>query len=155
METNKDIEKEMEKERKQMGKDSPRKLGISIQYGGPDEPDLIVMTMERADRNGYVSRQFIPEEAVQFACDIGMKTQNDPRTAGIAIEGEDGKIEMVALSPEGAALLAENMTRMSIKAIHLNEEKGFILKDEYKGKKSFIYKSVEKGTDMKDALYRK
>lgn len=153
--TNKDIEKEMEKEREQMGKNNARKLGISIQYGGPDEPNFIVMTMEREDRNGSVSRQFIPEEALQFANDIGMKTQNDPRTAGIAIQGEDGKIEMVALPPEGAMLLAENMTRMAIKAIHLNEEKGFILKDEYKGKKPFIYKSFEKGACTKDALFRK
>lgn len=154
METNKDIEKEMEKEREQMGKDGVRQLGISIQYGGPDEPNFIVMTMEREDRNGYVSSKFIPEEALQFAHDIGMKTQNDPRTAGIAIEREDGEAEMVALPPEGAMLFAENMMRMAVKAIHLNEEKGFVLKDEYKRKKSFIYKDVAKGTFTKDALFR-
>lgn len=154
METNKDIEKEMEEERKRMGKNNARKLGVSIQYGGPDEPNFIVMTMEREDKNA-VLHQFIPEEALQFANDIGMKTQNDPRTAGIAIEGEDGKIEMVALPPEGAMLLADNMTRMAIRAMYLNEEKGFILKDEYKRKKSFIYKSVEKGKFTKDTLFRK
>jgi len=162
METNKDIEKEMEEERKHMGKDGARKLGISIQYGGPDEPNFIVMTMEREDRNGSVSRQFIPEEAAQFAYDIGTKTQNDPRTAGIAIEGEGDKIEMVALPPEGAMLFAENMMRMALRAIQLNKEKGFILKDEYKGKKPFIYKDVsnskmlsKKGTFTKDMLFRK
>jgi hypothetical protein len=163
MTTNKDIEKEMEKERRRMGKEGVRQLGISIQYGDPDEPNLIVMSIEREDRNGFVSRQFIPEEAMQFAQDLGMKTYNDPKTAGIAIEREDGKIEMVALPPEGAMQLAENMMGMAMKARHLNEEKGFILKDEYKGKKPFVYKDVDdskmllkKGTFKKDrALFRK
>jgi hypothetical protein len=155
MTTNKDIEKEMENERGQIGKEGARQLGVSIQYGDPDEPNFIVMTMEREDRNGSVSRQFIPEEAMEFAYDMGMKTKNDPRTAGIAIEREDGEIEMVALPPEGAMQLAENMMRMAMKAIHLNEEKGFILKDEYKGRKSFIYKDVEKGSFNIDELFRK
>ena len=152
MTTNKNIEKEMEKERRQMGKKGVRQLGVSIQYGDSDEPNLIVMTMEREDRNGFVSRQFIPEEAMEFAYDLGMKTQNDPKTAGIAIERQDGGIEMVALPPEGAMQLAENMMGMAMKARHLNEEKGFILKDEYKGKKPFIYKDVEKGTFGKDRV---
>jgi hypothetical protein len=155
METNKDIEKEMEKERRQIGKDGVRQLGVSIQCGDSDEPNFIVMTMEREDRNGSVSRQFIPEEAMQFAYDIGMKTKNDPRTVGIGIERKDGEIEMVALPPEGAMQLAENMMRMAMKAIHLNEEKGFILKDEYKGRKSFIYKDVKNGIFPKDVLFRK
>jgi hypothetical protein len=146
MVTNKDIEKEMEKERRQMSKEGIRQLGVSIQYGDPDEPNFIVMSMEREDRNGFVSRQFIPEEAMEFAYDLGMKTKNDPKTAGIAIERQDGGIEMVALPPVGAMQLAENMMGMAMKAIHLNEEKGFILKDEYKGKKPFIYKDMKKGT---------
>src|SRR3990167_10725903 len=125
MTTNKDIEKEIENERRQMGLKDVRQLGVSIQYGATDEPNLIVMTMEREDRNGFTSRQFIPEEAMEFAYDLGMKTQNDPRTAGIAIEREDGEIEMVALPPEGAMRLAEHMMGMAMKARHLNEEKGF------------------------------
>ena len=137
------IEKEMEKERRQIGKEGVRQLGVSIQYGDPDEPNLIVMTMEREDRDGFVSRQFIPEEAIEFAYDLGMKTQNDPKTAGIAIERQDGEIEMVVLPPEGAIQLAENMMGMAMKARQLNEEKGFILKDQYKGKKPFIYKDVK------------
>jgi len=156
MAANKDIEKEMEKERRRMGKDGVRQLGLSIQYGDPDEPNLIVMSMEREDRNGFVSRQFIPEEAAEFAYDLGMKTQNDPKTAGIAIERQDGEVEMVALPPEGAMQLAENMMGMAMKAIQLNEEKGFILKDQYKGRKPFIYKDIEKGTFKKDrALFRR
>jgi hypothetical protein len=156
MTTNKDIEKEMEKERRQMGKEGVRQLGVSIQYGDLDEPNLIVMSMEREDRNGFVSRQFIPEEAMQFAYDMGMKTQNDPKTAGIAIEREDGEIEMVALPPEGTMRLAENMMGMAMKAKQLNEEKGFILKDQYKGRRPFIYKDVKKGTFKKDlSLLRK
>lgn len=154
MVTNQDIEKEMEKERRQMGKKGVRQLGISIQYGNLYEPNYIVMTMEREDRNGFVSRQFIPEEAEQFAYDLGMKTQSDPKTAGIAIEGEDGEIEMVALPPEGAIQLAENMMMMANKARYLNEEKGFILKDEYKGHKPFVYKDVKKRT-LKKRLNRK
>lgn len=146
MTTNKDIEKEMEKERRRIGKDDVRQLGVSIQYGDPDEPNLLVMSIEREDRKGFVSRQFVPEEAMQFAYDLGMKTQNDPKTAGIAIERQDGKIEMVTLLPEYAIQLAENMMGMAMKARQLNEEKGFILKDQYKGKKPFIYKDVKKGT---------
>lgn len=153
MTTNKDIEKEMEKERRLMIKEGVRQLGVSIQYGDPDEPNMIVMSIEREDRNGFASRQFIPEEAAEFAYDLGMKTQNDPKTAGIAIEREDGEMEMVALPPEGAMQLAENMMMMANKAIHLNEEKGFILKDEYKGKKPFIYKDVKKGTFGKDQAF--
>lgn len=143
MTTNKDIEKEIEKERRQMSKDGVRQLGVSIQYGDPDEPNLIVMSMEREDRNGFVSRQFIPEEAAEFAYDLGMKTQNDPKTAGIAIERQDGEIEMVALPPQGAMQLAENMMGMAMKARQLNEEKGFILKDQYKGRKPFIYEDID------------
>ena len=149
MTTSKDIEKEMEEERRRIGQDGIRQLGISIQYGGPDEPNLIVMTMEREDRNGFVSRQFIPEEAIEFAYDLGTKTQNNPKTAGIAIQRDDDEIEMVALPPEGAIQLAENMMGMAMKAAHLNEEKGFILKDKYKGRKPFIYKDVKKGTFKK------
>lgn len=156
MTTSKDIEKEMEKERKRMGKEGVRQLGVSIQYGDLDEPNLIVMSIEREDRKGFVSRQFIPEEAMEFAHDLGMKTQNDPKTAGIALERQDGKIEMVALPPEGAMQLAENMMGMAMKARQLNVEKGFILKDQYKGRKPFIYKDVEKGTFGKDReLFRK
>lgn len=155
MTTNKDIEKEMENERRQMGKKGVRQLGLSIQYGDPDEPNLIVMSMEREDRNGFISSQFIPEEAIQFAYDIGMKIQNDPKAAGIALEREDGEIEMVVLPPEDAMRLAENMMGMAMKARSLNVEKGFILKDEYKEKKPFVYKDVEKGTFEKDrALFR-
>lgn len=150
MTTNKDIEKEMEKERIQMSKEGVRQLGVSIQYGDPDEPNLIVMTMEREDRNGFVSRQFIPEEAAEFAYDLGMKTQNDPKMAGIAIERQDGEIEMVALPPQGAVQLAENMMGMAMKARQLNDEKGFILKDEYKGKKPFIYKDVKNSKVLSD-----
>lgn len=153
MTTNKDIEKEMEKERRHIGKEGVRQLGLSIQYGAPDEPNLIVMSMEREDRNGFVSRQFIPEEAAEFAYDLGMKTQNDPKTAGIAIERQDGEIEMVALPPQGAMQLAENMMGMAMKARQLNEEKGFILKDQYKGKKPFVYKDVKKGTFGKDRVH--
>lgn len=150
MTINKDIEKEMEKERIQMSKEGVRQLGVSIQYGDPDEPNLIVMTMEREDRNGFVSRQFIPEEAAEFAYDLGMKTQNDPKMAGIAIERQDGEIEMVALPPQGAMQLAENMMGMAMKARQLNDEKGFILKDEYKGKKPFIYKDVKNSKVLSD-----
>lgn len=156
MTANKDIEKEMENERRRMGKEGVRQLGVSIQYGGPDKPNLIVMSIEREDRNGFVSRQFFPEEAMEFAYDLGMKTQNDPKTAGIAIERQDGEIEMVALPPEGAMQLAENMMVMAMKARQLNEEKGFILKDEYKGKKPFVYKDVKKGTFKKNrALFKR
>ncbi len=80
MTINKDIEKEMENERKRMGKEGVRQLGVSIQYGDPDEPNLVVMSIEREDRNGFVSRQFIPEDAMEFAYDLGDKTQKDPRT---------------------------------------------------------------------------
>jgi hypothetical protein len=155
MTTNKDIEKEMEKERRHMSKEGVRQLGVSIQYGDPDEPNLIVMSIEREDRNGFVSRQFIPEEAMQFAYDLGMRTQNDPKTAGIAIEREDGKIEMVALPPKGAMQLAENMMMMANKARHLNEEKGFILKDQYKGRKSFVYKDVDNSKMLSERGLRK
>ncbi len=139
MTINKDIEKEMENERKRMGKEGVRQLGVSIQYGDPDEPNLVVMSIEREDRNGFVSRQFIPEDAMEFAYDLGDKTQKDPRTAGIALERKDGEIEMVALPPEGAMQLAENMMGMAVKARQLNVEKGFILKEEYKGRKPFVY----------------
>ena len=144
MATNKDIEKEMEKERRQTSKKKVRQLGVSIQYGSLDEPNLILMSIEREDGNGFVSRKFVPEEAIEFAYDLGMKTQNDPKMAGIAIEREDGKIEMVALPPESAIQLAENMMGMATKASILNEEKGFILKEQYKGKKPFIYKDINK-----------
>ena len=150
MAINKDIEKEMEKERRQMGKNGVRQLGVSIQYGSTDEPNLIVMSIEREDRNGFVLRQFIPEDAAEFAYDLGMKTQNDHKTAGIAIEREDGGVEMVVLPPEGAMQFAENMMGMAMKAIHYNEEKGFILKEQYKGRKPFIYKDVKKGTFTKE-----
>ncbi len=146
MVTNDDIEKEIDDERKQMSQNGVRQLGISIDYGSPDEPNLIKMTMEREDRNGFVSRQFTPEEAMEFAYDIGMKTQNDPKVAGIAMERDDGKVEMVALPPDYASQFAEGMMRMAMKAQHLNKEKGFIIKDEFKRKKPFIYKDVEKGT---------
>ncbi len=149
MTINKDIEKEMENERKRMGKEGVRQLGVSIQYGDPDEPNLIVMSIEREDRNGFVLRQFIPEDAMEFAYDLGDKTQKDPRTAGIALERKDGEIEMVALPPEGAMQLAENMMGMAVKARQLNVEKGFILKEQYKGRKPFVYKDVEKGTFKK------
>ena len=123
-----------------------RKLGLKIDYGTPDEPAIVVMIMERKDGKGVVTREFIPEQAMQFAYDLGTKTQNDPKTAGIAIERDDGGIEMVALPPDGAMQLAQGMMQMANKAKMLNEEKGFILKDEFKNKKPFVYKNVRKGT---------
>lgn len=123
-----------------------RKLGLKIEYGDPDEPSSVIMAIERKDGKGLVTREFIPEQAMEFAYDLRIKTQNDPKTAGIAIEREDGGIEMIALPPDGALQLAEGMMQMAMKAKRLNEEKGFILKEEYRGKKPFIYKDVKKGT---------
>jgi hypothetical protein len=123
-----------------------RRLGLKLEYGSPDEPASIIMAIDRKDGKGIAIREFIPEDAMQFAYDLGTKTESDPKTAGIAIEREDGEIEIVALPPEGAIQLAQDLMKMAFKAKELNEEKGFYLKDEYKGKKSFIYKDVKKGT---------
>ncbi len=131
---------------KEKKEDHFRKLGLKIEYGNPDEPASIMMIIDRKDGKGIAIREFIPEQAMQFAYDLGSKTENDPKTAGIAIEREDGEIEMVALPPEGAIQFARDLMKMAFKAKELNEEKGFYLKDEYKGKKPFIYKDVKKGT---------
>jgi hypothetical protein len=104
------------------------------------------MAIERKDGKGIVTRELIPEQAMQFAYDLGWKTQNNPKTAGIAIERQDGEIEMVALPPDGAMQLAEGIMKLAMKAKRLNEEKGFILKEEFKRKMPFEYKDVKKGT---------
>lgn len=120
-----------------------RKLGIRIDYGiSEEEPAIIVMEMERKDGKGIVKREFIPEQAMNFAYDIGTKTKNNPKTAGIAIQREDGEIEMIAMPPESALQLAENMMIMAMKAKIVNDEKGFILKEEFKNKKPFIFSDL-------------
>jgi hypothetical protein len=45
-----------------------------------------------------------------------------------------------------------NKCLMVIKANNLNIYKGFMLKDEYKGKNLFIYKDAEKETFTKDRV---
>ena len=41
--------------------------------------------------------------------------------------------------------LAEGVMKMAMKAKMVNEEKGFILKDEFKNKKPFVYKERRHG----------
>ena len=135
---NKEIEDDIEESQIRI-----RRFGVKLDYGMPDEPAFIVMVMERKDGKGIVSRRLIPEQAMEFAYDLGTKTQNDPKIAGISIEREDGEIETVALPPDGAMLLAEDMVQMAIRAMQLNYKKGFILKNEFKNKKPFIYKDLK------------
>lgn len=123
-----------------------KKLGISIEYGITDEdPNYVILAIERSDGKGVVMRQFPPEHAAEIAKDIIIKTKKDPRTIGLSIEREDGEEEMVAIPPDGAIKLAEHMMKVALKAKILNDQKGLRLKEEYIDADFFEYRDRRKG----------